>query len=65
MAVTDNFTLDEYIDHVKVSGSLTEENREYIDVRDLQVIIALAKSENGKNDTISRGTAETQRTDRG
>jgi hypothetical protein len=65
MAVTDIFTLDEYIDHVKVSGSLTEENREYIDVRDLQVIIDLAKREYGKNDTISRGTAETQRTDRG
>lgn len=65
MAVTDNFTLDEYIDHVKVSGSLTEENREYIDVRDLQVIIDLAKCEDGKNDIISRGTAETQRTDRG
>ena len=65
MAVTDNFTLDEYIAHVKVSGSLTEENREYIDVRDLQVIIELAKREYGKNDTISRGTAETQREDRG
>ena len=65
MAVTDIFTLDEYIDHVKVSGCLTEENREYIDVRDLQVIIKLAKCEYGKNDTISRGTAETQRTDRG
>ena len=65
MAVTGIFTLDEYIDHVKVSGSLTEENREYIDVRDLQVIIDLAKREYGKNDTISRRTAETQRTDRG
>lgn len=65
MAVTDNFTLDEYIGHVKVSGSLTEENREYIDVRDLQVIIELAKREYGKNDTISRRTAEIQRTDRG
>ena len=50
MAVTDILTLDEYIDHVKVSGSLTEENREYIDVRDLQVIIELAKCEYGRND---------------
>ena len=50
MAVTDFFTLDEYIDHVKVSGSLTEENREYVDIRDLQVIIELAKREDGRND---------------
>lgn len=49
MAVTDIFTLDEYIDHVKVSGSLTEENREYVDVRDLQVIIDLSKREDGRN----------------
>ena len=39
MAVTDNFTVDEFIEHVKVSGSLTEEGREYIDVRDVRLII--------------------------
>lgn len=50
MAATDIFTLDEYIAHVKVSGSLTEENREYIDVRDLQVIIDLAKRKYGRTD---------------
>ncbi len=53
MAVTDIFTLDEYIDHVKVSGCLTLENREYVDIRDLQVIIELAKREYGKNDNTS------------
>lgn len=37
--VTDNFSLEEFINHVKVSGSLTEEGREYIDVRDVRLII--------------------------
>jgi len=32
-------TVDEFIKHVKISGCLTEENREYIDVRDVQLII--------------------------
>jgi hypothetical protein len=50
MAATDIFTLDEYINHVKVSGSLTEENREYVDIRDLQVIIDLAKREDGRKE---------------
>ena len=39
MAVINNFTVDEFIEHVKVSGSLTEEGREYIDVRDVRLII--------------------------
>ena len=39
MAVTDIFTVNEFIEHVKVSGSLTEEGREYIDVRDVRLII--------------------------
>ncbi len=39
MAVTNNFSVDEFIEHVKVSGSLTEEGREYIDVRDVKLII--------------------------
>ena len=39
MTATDNFTVDEFIEHVKVSGSLTEEGREYIDVRDVRLII--------------------------
>jgi hypothetical protein len=55
MAVTDVFTLDEYIAHVKVSGSLTEENKEYVDVRDLQVIIELAKREDGRKEIALTG----------
>lgn len=49
MAVTDIFTVDEFIDHVKVSGTLTEEGREYIDVRDVRLIIDMinAKHESG------------------
>jgi hypothetical protein len=39
MAITNNFSVDEFIEHVKVSGSLTEEGREYIDVRDVRLII--------------------------
>ena len=39
MAVINNFSVDEFIEHVKVSGSLTEEGREYIDVRDVKLII--------------------------
>jgi hypothetical protein len=39
MAVTNNFSVDEFIEHVKVSGILTEEGREYIDVRDVRLII--------------------------
>ena len=46
MAVTDNFTVDEFIEHVKVSGSLTEEGREYIDVRDVRLIIEKIKKIN-------------------
>ena len=44
MAVTNNFTVDEFIDHVKVSGILTEEGREYIDVRDVRLIIDMINS---------------------
>lgn len=49
MAATNNFTVDEFIEHVKVSGSLTEEGREYIDVRDVRLIIDMinAKHESG------------------
>lgn len=39
MVATNYFTVDEFIEHVKVSGSLTEEGREYIDVRDVRLII--------------------------
>lgn len=37
--ILDEFSIDEFIEHVKVSGSLTEEGREYIDVRDVRLII--------------------------
>ena len=37
--ILNEFSIDEFIDHVKVSGSLTEEGREYIDVRDVRLII--------------------------
>lgn len=37
--IMDGFSLDEFIEHVKVSGSLTKEEREYIDVRDVRLII--------------------------
>lgn len=37
--ILDEFSIDEFIDHVKVSGSLTECGREYIDVRDVRLII--------------------------
>ena len=42
--VTDNFSLEEFINHVKVSGILTEEGREYIDVRDVRLIIEMIKN---------------------
>ncbi len=45
MVVTNNFTVDEFIDHVKVSGILTEEGREYIDVRDVRVLIEMIKNQ--------------------
>jgi hypothetical protein len=48
MAVTNNFSVDEFIEHVKVSGILTEEGREYIDVRDVRLIIDII---NAKRDT--------------
>ena len=44
--VTDNFSLEEFINHVKVSGILTEEGREYIDVRDVRLIIEMIKKQN-------------------
>ena len=42
--VTDNFTVDEFIEHVKVSGIMTEEGREYIDVRDVRLIIEMVNN---------------------
>ena len=46
ITVTDNFSLEEFINHVKVSGILTEEGREYIDVRDVRLIIEMIKKQN-------------------
>ena len=43
--VTDSFSLEEFINHVKVSGILTEEGREYIDVRDVRLIIEMIKNQ--------------------
>jgi isopentenyl phosphate kinase len=43
--VTDNFSLEEFINHVKVSGILTEEGREYIDVRDVRLIIEMVNNQ--------------------
>ena len=37
--ILEEFSIDEFIDHVKVSGSMTEGGREYIDVRDVRLII--------------------------
>ena len=37
--ILDEFSIEEFIEHVKVSGSLTEEDREYIDVRNVRLII--------------------------
>ena len=37
--ILNEFSIDEFIEHVKVSGTLTEEGREYIDVRDVRLII--------------------------
>jgi len=58
MAVTDNLTVEEFIQHVKISGSLTEEGREYIDVRDVRLIIDMinAKHESGHHPGDYHGT---------
>jgi len=57
MAVTDNLTVEEFIHHVKISGSLTEEGREYIDVRDVRLIIDMinAKHESGHHPGYHHG----------
>lgn len=57
MAVKDIFTVDEFIEHVKVSGSLTEEGREYIDMRDVRLIIEKIRNYEQKESNSSRDAA--------
>ena len=36
-----NLSVEDFIEHVKISGALTEEGREYIDMRDVRLIIEM------------------------